>query len=287
MKPSCRAISPCRDHAAFFTFWVDASPINLEVGGSFRVALYAMDLTIVGCSGSFPGPDSPSSCYLFEAEGFRLLVDLGNGALGPLQRYTDLDQIDAVVLSHLHADHCLDMCAYQIFRAYNPAGQLPPIPVYGPAGAALRLDGATGPALAYSMSAIFDFVELSPGTREIGPFRVVTDHMNHPVETFGLRIEHGGRAIAYSADTGLSEPLVRLAKNADVLICEASFPDMEDLPPDLHLTAAQAADHAARAGAGQLILTHLVPWTDRDHALETAAAIYQGPLVLATSGTRA
>src|SRR5579862_4913036 len=102
-----------------------------------------MDLTIVGCSGSFPGPDSPASCYLVEAEGFRLLVDLGNGALGPLQRYAGLDQIYAICLSHLHADHCLDMCAYQVFRTYRPEGPLPPIPVYGPAGAAPRLDRAT------------------------------------------------------------------------------------------------------------------------------------------------
>jgi ribonuclease BN (tRNA processing enzyme) len=245
-----------------------------------------MDLTIVGCSGSFPSADSPASCYLVEAEGFRLLVDLGNGALGPLQRYAELGRIDAVLLSHLHADHCLDMCGYQVFRTYHPSGPLAPIPVYGPAGAALRLDGATGVASARSMSAIFGFVELSPGTREIGPFRVASDHMNHPVETFGLRIEHGGRAIAYSADTGLSEPLVRLAKDADVLICEASFPDVDDLPPDLHLTAAEAAEHAARASVGQLILTHLVPWTDRDHALEQAAAIFGGPLSLATSGMR-
>jgi ribonuclease BN (tRNA processing enzyme) len=245
-----------------------------------------MDLTIVGCSGSFPSADSPSSSYLFEAEGFRLLVDLGNGAIGPLQRYSELDRIDAVVLSHLHADHCLDMCAYQVFRTYHPAGELAPIPVYAPAGAAVRLDGATGVESARPMSAVFDFMPLSPGTREIGPFRVATDHMNHPVETFGLRVEHGGRAIAYSADTGLSEPLVRLAKDADVLICEASFPDVENLPPDLHLTAVQAAEHAARADVGQLILTHLVPWTDRDHAREQAAAVFAGPLSLASSGTR-
>jgi ribonuclease BN (tRNA processing enzyme) len=245
-----------------------------------------MDVTIVGCSGSFPGPDSPASCYLFEAEGFRLLVDLGNGALGPLQRYTGLDRIDAVCLSHLHVDHCVDMCGYQVFRTYHPCGRLPAIPVYGPAGAALRLDEATGMESGHSMSAVFDFAALTPGTREIGPFRVVTDHMNHPVETFGFRIEHGGRAIAYSADTGVSESLVRLAANADVLICEASFPDVDDLPPDLHLTAAQAARHAARAGAGQLILTHLVPWTDRDRALEQAAAVFPGPLALASSGTR-
>jgi ribonuclease BN (tRNA processing enzyme) len=71
-----------------------------------------------------------------------------------------------------------------------------------------------------------------------------------------------------------------------VLICEASFPDVDDLPPDLHLTAAEAAGHAARAAAGKLILTHPVPWNDRDHALEQAAAVFPGPLALASSGTR-
>ena len=84
-----------------------------------------MDLTIVGCSGSFPGPDSPASCYLVTAEGFRMLLDLGNGALGSLQRYVSPADIDAVCLSHLHVDHCVDMCSYQVFRSYHPSGPLP------------------------------------------------------------------------------------------------------------------------------------------------------------------
>ncbi|HET9899415.1 MAG TPA: MBL fold metallo-hydrolase [Streptosporangiaceae bacterium] len=243
-----------------------------------------MDLTIVGCSGSFPGPDSAASCYLVEAEGFRLLLDLGNGALGALQRYCPLDQIDAVCLSHLHADHCLDMCAYQVFRAYNPAGQLPAIPVYAPAGAAARLDKATDMQSAIRMAVIFDFVTLTPGTMEIGPFTVVADHMNHPVETFGFRIEHDGQVLAYSADTGPADQLVRLAAGADLMLCEASFPDAGGLPPDLHLTAREAGEHAARAGAGELILTHLVPWTDREAALTNAAAAYPGTLSLAEAG---
>ena len=75
-----------------------------------------MDLTIVGCSGSFPGPASPASCYLITADGFRLVVDLGNGAFGALQRYASGEDIDAVLISHLHADHCLDMISYQVFR---------------------------------------------------------------------------------------------------------------------------------------------------------------------------
>ena len=75
-----------------------------------------MRVTVVGCAGSFPGPDSPASCYLLEAEGFRLLIDLGNGALGVLQRYAGLFDIDAICVSHLHADHCADLGTYWVVR---------------------------------------------------------------------------------------------------------------------------------------------------------------------------
>jgi ribonuclease BN (tRNA processing enzyme) len=243
-----------------------------------------MDLTIVGCSGSFPGPDSASSCYLVEAAGFRMLLDLGNGALGPLQRYAGLDQIDAVCISHLHADHCLDMCSYHVFRTYHPAGRLPSIPVYAPADAAARLDRACGAEATEPMATRFDFVPLTAGTWQIGPFTVVTRHMSHPVETFGFRLSEGGRTIAYSADTGPADSLVELAAGADVLLCEASFPQADGLPPDLHLTARQAGEHAARAGAGSLVLTHLVPWNSQDDLLTDAAAAFSGPISVARPG---
>lgn len=243
-----------------------------------------MDLTIVGCSGSFPGPDSAASCYLVAAEGFRMLLDLGNGALGPVQRYVGLGDIDAVCISHVHADHCLDMCSYQVFRTYHPSGPLGPIPVYGPAGTADRLDRATGGDSGHPMTDAFDFVTVAPGKAEIGPFAVTFEHMNHPVETFAVRIEHEGKAIAYSADTGPTENLVSLAAGADVLLCEASFTDGPGLPADLHLTARQAGEHATRAGVGRLVLTHLVPWGDRERAQEEAAASYRGNLTLAAPG---
>jgi ribonuclease BN (tRNA processing enzyme) len=243
-----------------------------------------MDLTIVGCSGSFPGPDSASSCYLVEADGFRMLLDLGNGALGPLQRYAALDQIDAVCLSHLHADHCLDMCSFYVFRAYHPGGPLPPIPVHGPADTAARLDRASRAEQAEPMAARFDFLPLAPGSREIGPFTVVTALMNHPVETYGFRISEGGRTITYSADTGPSDALVTLAAGADVLLCEASFPEIDGLPGNVHLTARQAGEHAARAGAGELVLTHLVPWNSKDEVIADAAVAYRGPASLARPG---
>src|SRR5580658_893730 len=96
----------------------------------------AMRVTVIGCAGSFPGPDSPASCYLLEAEGFRLVIDMGNGALGVLQRYAELFGIDAICLSHLHADHCVDLGAYWVARRYTEAGPRPAIPVYGPRGTA-------------------------------------------------------------------------------------------------------------------------------------------------------
>ena len=113
---------------------------------------------------------------------------------------------------------------------------------------------------------------------------MTAEHMNHSVETFGFRVEQAGWRLAYSADTGESDALVRLAEGADVLLCEASFRSGPDNPPNLHLTARQAGEHAARAGAGQLVLTHLVPGSDREGSLAEAAASYRGPLSAAFSG---
>jgi ribonuclease BN (tRNA processing enzyme) len=241
-------------------------------------------LTIIGCSGSFPGPDSPASCYLVEAGGFRLLLDLGNGALGALQRHAGLYDIDAVCLSHLHADHCLDLCSYCVARIYAPEGARPRIPVYGPAGTAQRMDQAFGLHEHRGMTDAFDFVTLTPGTRQIGPLQVTLATMNHPVETFGFRLEHAGRVVAYSADTGQTGALAELARGADLLLCEASFADEPGLPEGLHLTARQAGEYATGGAVGQLVLTHLVPWNDREQSLREAASTYSGPLSLAASG---
>jgi ribonuclease BN (tRNA processing enzyme) len=239
----------------------------------------------VGWAGSFPGPGSPASCYLIDTGDFRLVLDLGNGALGALQLYSDLTEIDAICLSHLHADHCLDMCSYSVAQNYHPDGPRPPIPVYGPAGTPERLHQALG-GDNLGMADAFEFAELTAGTIEIGPLRITTAHMRHPVETFGFRIEHGGKALAYSADTGPCDDLVGLADGADVLLSEASFTDSADGPPDLHLTARQAARHAARAGVGELVLTHLVVWNDPAVSLAQAAEAFSGPLRLASSGLR-
>src|SRR6201994_2844629 len=245
-----------------------------------------MRLTIIGCSGSFPGPESPASSYLLEAEGFRLLLDLGNGALGVLQRHAGLYEIDAVALSHLHVDHCIDMASYWVARRSAPGGPQPSLPVYAPDRAAERL------TLAYGLEAdpgpgmtdAFTFHTLAPGTRPIGPFRVTTARMAHPVETYGFRIEHGGRVLAYSADTGPADALVDLARGADLLLSEATFLEEPDLPPDLHLTGRQAGEHAARAGVRHLALTHISPDTDKQRSFAEAEAVYGGRISLAAVG---
>jgi len=244
-----------------------------------------MRVTVIGCAGSFPGPNSPSSCYLFEADGFRLVVDMGNGALGALQRHADIAGIDAVLLSHLHADHCVDLYAYRIARRYAPAGPMPAIPVYGPAGALARLAKIHGFDDNDGMAEQFQFSTLEPGRLSIGPFAIEAGHVNHPVETFGFRLSADGASVAYSGDTGESEELVRLAARADLALFEASFlTTQEGRPPDVHLTAREAAQHATRAGVEHLVLTHLVPWNDPDSSREEAATAYDGKLTVATSG---
>src|SRR5260370_6381301 len=212
-----------------------------------------------------------------------MVLDLGSGALGPLQRHVRLNDVDAVCISHLHVDHYLDMCPYWVVRNYAPGGTPPPIPVYGPAGTAGRLALAYGLAPDPGMTGIFDFLTLTPGQRDIGPFRVTADRVNHPVETFGFRIEYAGRSLAYSGDTGESPVLTELATSADMLLCEASFLDGPDLPANLHPTGRGAGGHAARAGVGHLVLTHLTPGNNQACTLAEAQSAFDGPVSLAAA----
>ncbi len=243
-----------------------------------------MRLTVLGCAGSFPGPDSPCSSYLVEADGFRLLVDFGTGSLSSMQRHSSLTAVDAIMLSHLHADHILDACSYIVVRRYAPDGPYPVLPLYGPVGTAARLAGAYGEG---PLDDVYDVHELRPGTLHIGPFRVTVDRVNHPVETYGMRIEHGGRTIAYSADTAPCEALLRLAHKADLFLCEASYPDGEANPPGLHLTGREAGEAATKAGVARLVLTHLVAaWCDQANVVDSATAACAGPVEVARPGAR-
>ena len=245
-----------------------------------------MKLTVVGCSGSFPSAESPCSSYLVEADDFRLLLDMGNGALGELQRHCGLYDLDAILLSHLHADHCIDMCGYFVARYYrHDGGMARPIPVHGPQGTEQHLATAHGDLPdAKCMSEVFDFRTLTPGRLRIGPFDVTVDQVNHPVEAYGIRVAHDGRALTYSGDTGPCDQLARLAEHTGLLLCEASFTHGKENVPDLHLTGREAGEYATRAHAERLVLTHIPPWTDLKTALADARTTYDGPIELAHRG---
>ena len=229
---------------------------------------------MVGCSGSYAGPDSPASCYLVEADGYRLVVDLGNGALGALQRLLDLDSVDAVLLSHLHADHCVDLTGWYVQRRYHPDGAIrPQLPVYGPAGVARRISGAYDTPVSH-LERAFAFHEVGEGRLSLGPLAITLARVAHPVEAYAVRLEHGGRVLVYSGDTGPCAALERLAAGADVLLAEASFLDGHAEGPDLHLTGGEAGAVAAGAGVGRLLVTHIPPWHDRAGVLGQARAAF-------------
>jgi ribonuclease BN (tRNA processing enzyme) len=248
-----------------------------------------MRLTVIGNSGSYPGPESAASCYLLEAvqggRPWRILLDLGSGALGSLQRYADASAIDAVFLSHLHADHCLDLCGYYVMRKYHPDGALRRIPVYGPVDTARRMAKAYDLDEDPGMNEEFDFVHYGQTSVVLGPFTVTPRRVVHPVTSYGLRIEADGRTLAYSGDSGVCPGLEDTARDADVFLCEASFLEDAPNPPDLHLTGAEAGGIASRAGAQRLLLTHIPPWHDPQVVLGEAAGAYDGKVELATVGT--
>ena len=247
-----------------------------------------MRLTVIGCSGSYPGPDSPASCYLLESEfegsTFRLLLDMGSGALGVLHQYVDPMLIDAVLLSHLHADHCLDLTGFYVLRRYHPDGAAPRIPVWGPERTAVRMAKAYDLDEDPGMNEEFDFTLYPDGPFTIGPFEVTARMVAHPVTAYGLQIRADGRTLAYSGDTGTCGALVETARDADVFLCEASFVEGGDNPPDLHLTGAEAGTMATQASARRLVLTHVPPWHQAEVMLAESKVTYAGPVELALPG---
>jgi ribonuclease BN (tRNA processing enzyme) len=244
-------------------------------------------LVVIGCSGSFAGPRAAASCYLLEADDadgrtWRILLDLGSGALGPLQRFGTAEALDGVFLSHLHADHCLDLCGLYVFRRYHPGGALPRIPVWGPEGVAERMSRAYD-LPAPGMSEEFDFRTYA-GPVELGPFLVEPRVVAHPVPAFGLRVTSGGRTLAYTGDTGPCSALDELVSGADLLLAEASFRDDANNPERLHLTGRQAGEVAARNQVPRLVLTHVPPWYEIGDMMSEAAEVYDGHLTAAAPG---
>ena len=246
-----------------------------------------MKLTIVGCAGSYPGPESPASCYLvqdeYEGRTWSIILDMGNGALGALHRYVDPLEIDAVFLSHLHADHCIDMTSYYVLRKYHPTGAQPQLPVWGPRGSERRLSKAYDLPKG-GMTEEFEFHRYGAPIH-IGPFTIEAREVEHPVTAYAMRITVGDKVLAYTGDSGVTPVLNEIAAHADLLLAEASFLEGADNPPALHLTGREAATLADESGARRLVLTHMPAWHDHEQIVADAhAGPFKGPIHVAEAG---
>ncbi len=250
-----------------------------------------MKLTVLGCSGSYASTESPASSYLLtrtDAHGrqWRVLFDIGNGSLSNLQKVMDPSELDAIVISHLHADHFLDLAGLEVLLAYHPTKTCRQIEVFAPAAAAARLQAATGNELPTPPGAqrpAFLFQNLTDGFEVmIGDMRVTAAAVNHPVEAYGFRVRAGERVFVYSGDTDACEQLPVLAKDADLFLCEAGYIEgRDDHIVGLHLTGRRAGQAAAAANAKRLLLTHIPAWTDPAVPSAEARAVFSGTVELA------
>jgi ribonuclease BN (tRNA processing enzyme) len=239
-------------------------------------------LTILGGDGGWPRPGGACSGYLVQHGGCSVLADPGPGTFPRLVEQLPAAALDAVLVTHGHPDHVLDLNPLLRARAFvEPAA--PPLPVFAPAGAldaVLRLDrpGVVDHAV--------DVRDLLGGENvAIGPFEVMTGELPHTWPNLGLRITADGETLVYTGDCGPSPRLRELARDADVLLAEASHVDR--VPGDmagLLSTARQRGDDAREAGARALVLTHLLPGEDPAAAMARAAERYDGPIEVARPG---
>jgi ribonuclease BN (tRNA processing enzyme) len=239
-------------------------------------------ITVLGCSGSVVGPDSPASGYLLTAPDTKpLVLDFGGGVLGALQRYVNPNDVD-VLLSHLHADHCLDLPGLFVWRRYHPTPATERGVMCGPSDTWTRLAAASSPLGGDldDFADIFDVREWVDGEAvQIGTLTILPRLVSHPTESYGLRItDPSGATLVYSGDTGMCESLAELATGADTFLCEASWTDSPERPKHLHLSGTEAGRVAQRAGVRELLITHIPPWTSREDVISEAKAAFDGPV---------
>ena len=251
-----------------------------------------MRLTILGCAGSVPGPGTNASGYLVEADGFVLALELGNGTVSTLQQLRDPFDLDALLLSHLHPDHCADFAALTVIRRYHPVRPGPDrprrLPVFGPPGTEHRLANLYAPdereRAETDLNDVYEFAPLPTEPLAIGPFEVQAIEVCHPTPAYGVRISNGGKTLAYTGDTGICPSLEELAGGVDVLLSEATWTDADDRPPGIHLSGVEAGELATRAGVSRLLITHIAPWTDPAKIHAEVQTAFQGPSELVEQG---
>src|SRR5262249_23000219 len=162
--------------------------------------------------------------------------------------------------SHLHPDHCMDLCGLYVATKYAPGAPLPRIPVYGPPGTASRMAQAYDLPTDPGMEQELEF-RTWQDVQTIRPFTVRTALIVHPVPDSAVRADYGGKSLVYTGDPGPTEALVELARGADMLLSEAALQDDDRRnPPDLHLTPADAGEQAKKAGVKRLVITRVPPW---------------------------
>jgi ribonuclease BN (tRNA processing enzyme) len=234
----------------------------------------------------YAGPGGATAGYLLRHDGFSLWIDLGSGTLANLQNHVAPLDVGAVVVSHRHPDHLVDLFPYLYARVYGSEEKVNGTPLFGPPELFDKVANLLSGAGAEELSTSFALNEVRPGAGfDAGPFRVRTARMAHPVPTIGLRVEAGGKSFAYTADTGPTDAITDLAEGVDLLLSEATWQeDGTAFPPDLHLTARQAGEHARRASPRRLMLTHIKPTLDRDRTREETASAFDGEIMLATEG---
>lgn len=257
-----------------------------------------MRLTVLGCAGSFPSATAAASAYLVQAQDadgrtWSVLLDLGNGALGPLQALGDPTALDAVAISHLHADHCADLVVLNVLRRYRPGGPCAAVPLWGPVGTAARIAELGGTDPATDSSGQFDVRCWDPQVPvQVGPLRLEPVAMNHSVPAFGVRVVGPSDVdpartvrLAYTGDTDAGPGLEALASGADLLLAEAAYHEgRDDASRGVHLTGRRAGEAARRGGTAHLVLTHLPAWNDPLRALAEAREVYSGRVDMAAPG---
>ncbi len=234
-----------------------------------------MRLRILGSSGGYPAPGNPCSGFLLEHGPAKLWLDAGNGTFAELQRAADFTKLDALVLSHVHADHCADVYPLHVAIRYGVGGGFR-LPLYCPPGTRETLAPLLMQGGLEELERAFDFHVVDAGdTVEIAGVRLRFLRMDHPAHTLGMRAETDAGTLTYSADTHTGADLAGFASGSDLLLCEATYQEGKVGGP-VHLTARQAGETARRAGVRELVLTHVWPPFDPRVSVEEARAAAAG-----------